>query len=121
MRRERLERLRYPDPAAHAAPDARGVVEHDARGRASDELEHVAQALADAFGVLAAEQLREPHVGEREAHHQVEHGGREAVDLHVDLAEVCLGLAGLPLQVHEAVLGSMISALRFFTYMQTVV
>lgn len=93
-----------PDLVAHAPPDARGVVEHDADGRAADELEDVLERLTHALGVLPGEDLREPDVGEREGEHEVAQAPLDAHHVEVRLAEVRLGLPGRPHQVQEALL-----------------
>lgn len=61
----RREGLRGPEPVAALAADPGGVAEHYPGRHAAEELEDVAEPLADALGVLAGEQLRDGGVGAR--------------------------------------------------------
>ena len=71
------------------------------RGTPPEVLEHVLQALADAFGVLAGEQLRQTHVRIRERDGHEIQPPAHAHDVKVGLAETNLGLAGMPHQREE--------------------
>ena len=57
---EGREGLGGPDAAADLAPDAGGVVEHDAGWDPSYVFEHLLEGLAHAFGVLGREHLANP-------------------------------------------------------------
>ena len=103
VRRERGEQLGGAHLLADPASDAGRVVEHDAAGNAADGLEHVAQGLADAFGVLPGEHLGDPHVRVREREHEVAQAPPDPAHVEIGLAEVGLRLAGLPGQVEEVV------------------
>ena len=94
------EELRLGRLVAAAAPGAGGVVEHYAVGDAPDVPEGVFEALADALRRHAGEQLAEPHVGERGAGCEEVHARARAAEQHVDVAEVGLGPAGRPHQLH---------------------
>ena len=59
-------------------------------------LEGVLEALADAFGVLPAEVLRDPNVRERERDDEVDQAGPHPVQVEIGFAEVGLHLAGRP-------------------------
>ena len=86
---------------ADATPDLGGVVEHGAQRHPSQELEHVAQPLADALGGLAPEDLGEPDVGVRERDHEEVPPRDHAAHAEVRLAEVHLALAGQPVEQEE--------------------
>lgn len=90
---EGREQIRCADDAAYLPADPGRVVEDDLAGHAAYVLEHGRKPLADAFGGLAVEHLREAHVGEREGADQVVHAGSHADDPEVGLAEVDLHLA----------------------------
>lgn len=100
VRLERLEQagqthLLEPLLAAHA----RGVVEHDALGHAAEPSEQILERLARALRVLAGHQLARRHVRIRETKHEMMHTFQPAAPIHVDLAEIGLGPAGMPHQV----------------------
>ncbi len=96
---EGREQIRCADDAAYLPADPGSVVEDDLAGHAAYVLEHGRKPLADAFGGLAVEHLREAHVGEREGADQVVHAGSHADDPEVGLAEVDLHLARGPILV----------------------
>lgn len=73
-----------------------------ARGHAAHEREDAREPLAHALGGLAPEDLREAHVGVREAHREVVAARERAAHPEVRLAEVDLALAGEPVQLQEA-------------------
>ena len=62
MRGESAEERRGPHLGADPAADLGGVVEHGPQRHAPEELEDVAEPLADALRGLAPEDLREPDV-----------------------------------------------------------
>ena len=101
----RLERLEQAGPAdaapAGPASHASGVVEHDAFGHAAEPFEQVQRRLARALRVLAGHELGQTDVRVREVQHEVAHALGRAPVKHVDLAEIGLGLARMPHQVHE--------------------
>ena len=99
--REAAKEPRCPHLPADAPDDLGGVVEDRPPGHAADELEDVAEPLADALGRLAPEDLGEPDVGVREGDRQVLAPGDHAADPEVRLAEVDLDLAGQPSQRQE--------------------
>ena len=101
VRREAAEELRGPHLPADASADLGGVVEDRPPRHAADELEDVAEPLADALGRLAPEDLGEAHVGVREGDGQVLAPGGHPADPEVRLAEVDLDLAGQPSQRQE--------------------
>ena len=105
VRLERLEQAGPADPAAGPASHARGVVEHDAFGHAAEPFEQVQQRLARAFRVLAGHELGQADVRVREVQHEMAHALDRAPVEHVDLAEIGLGLARMPYQVHERAAG----------------
>ena len=100
--REAAEELRCPHLPADAPADLGGVVEDRPPGRAADELEDVAEPLADALGRLAPEDPGEPDVGVREGDRQVLAPGDHAAGPEVRLAEVDLDLAGQPSRRQES-------------------
>lgn len=105
VRLERLEQAGPADPAAGPASHARGVVEHDAFGHAPEPFEQVQQRLARALRVLAGHELRQADVRVREVQHEMAHALDRAPVNHVNLAEIGLGLARMPYQIHERVAG----------------
>lgn len=98
-----LEQRRGAHDVAHAPADAGGAVEHDEGGDRRQALEDVAQALAHAFGVLAGEDLRGPHVGEREARREVAHDHLGTPHAGAGPAGVRLRRSGRPVEVEELV------------------
>ena len=102
---ESREHLGGPYGRAGLPADAGGVVEHYARWDAAAVLEYVAQALADALGVLAGEHLRQADVRVREGDDEVQHPPSHAADVEIGFAEVGLGLAGGPYQIEKRLLG----------------
>lgn len=107
--REGAEHVGGVERVGGLAADAGGVVEHEAQRHAPEILEHVLQALADAFGVLTGEQLRQSHVRIRERDDHEILPPAHAHDVKVGLAEINLGLAGMPRQREE--LGFLLAAL----------
>ena len=101
VRREAAEEPRGPRLPADASADLGGVVEDRPPRHAANELEHVAEPLADALGRLAPEDLGEAHVGVREGDGQALAPGGHPADPEVRLAEVDLDLAGQPSQRQE--------------------
>ena len=99
---EQPEELAGAHLPAHPPADLRRVVEHRARGHAAHEREDAREPLAHALGGLAPEDLREAHVGVREAHREVVAARERAPHPEVRLAEVDLALAGEPVQLQEA-------------------
>ena len=109
---ESREHLGGPYGRAGLPADAGGVVEHYARWDAAAVLEYVAQALADALGVLAGEHLRQADVRVREGDDEVQHPPSHAADAEIGFAEVGLSLAGAHTRSRNASLDSLRSALR---------
>lgn len=103
MAGEAAEQLGGFDLVADAPADARGVVEHEPGRDAADVGEDVDQTLAHALGVLAAEDLGEPHVGEREVDDEVVEALLSAVDDEIRFSEVDLGLSRRPDKLQKLV------------------
>ena len=101
VRGEAAEELRGPDLGSDPAADLGGVVEDGPQRHAPEELEDVAQPLADALGRLAPEDLREPDVGVRELHHEEVAPRDDAAHAEVGLPEVHLALAREPVEQQE--------------------
>lgn len=99
MDAEAAEQVRQVGLAADPAPHAGRVVENATLRDALHILEHVLEALADAFGGLPMEKLSETHVAEREDRDEVVHADELAFDEAVGLSEVDLGFARVPDQV----------------------
>ncbi len=96
---EGREGLGGPDAAADLAPDAGGVVEHDAGWDPSYVFEHLLEGLAHAFGVLGREHLGEPDVRIGEREHEETQPPPRSHDAEIRLPEIGLRLAGPPNEV----------------------
>lgn len=90
MRAEAPEQLRLMHLAADPLANTRGIVEDQERRDTANVLEDVPQALADTFGRLAAEYLREAVVAVRERDGQVLHAAADAIHMEIGLAKVHL-------------------------------
>lgn len=101
MRREAAEQPGGDDLRTDLPADLGGVVEHGPQRHAPEELEDVAEPLADALGGLAPEHLREADVGVRESHYEEVPALHDAAHAEVGLPEVDLALAGQPVEQQE--------------------
>ena len=73
VRSELGEQLRFGDDAADHPACLGGIVEHHGAGRATDPLEDLAEAAAEALRAFASHRDTEPRVGMREGHDQELH------------------------------------------------
>ena len=96
VRGEPAEERRGPGLGADPAADLGGVVEDGPQRHAPEDLEDVAEPLANALRGLSPEDLSEPHVGVRESHHEEVPALDDAPHAEVGLPEVDLALSGQP-------------------------